>query len=236
MKKQKATQHSGDEQGKLPQKSEGFPDLMRSRIHRCKRKERLWKWGVVAAACLLLAGGMLRMGADTGHGVPGGQTPEGVDPATASLAVYPAEKSLLDVQSATLTNLTQEACAAHELSAWLPKSLPEDCGIRLVNLYDTTMTDGTEYSLLRVTYGSTKLPEDGQEQTAAMQDRLAIFVMDYRPDTEKEPYQPEKLTLQALEEIGGATFIVTYGDVCVGISPVGISARELQKVIASIGE
>ena len=61
-----------------------------------------------------------------------------------------------------------------------------------------------------------------------------VFVMNYEPATEKQIYTPADITGSLLEEIGGSTFHISYGDIYVGIFPDTVTSDDILAAVASI--
>lgn len=213
------------------------------------------KWATVAAClCLVIAGVVMwnsglfgdapEGGVDGagGAGTPGGAWPEGVDPIMASVAVIPAEESLLDVADATCVSISEEdAKNVERLGAYLPDTLPDGCRYGTASYYETTMKNGTRYHMIRVTYesGQSTAPapvtEDGQATSEVVGDTAFLWmVWGHRPNTDLPIYQPDEVTAQILDRVGGV-FYIDYDGVYVGISRMDISTEELMTVINSIG-
>ena len=123
-----------------------------------RRKHPAWlRWGAAAACiCILAAGALgifLHPAVNGGGYAPGGSWPEGVDPKTASIAVYPATEKVQDVADATLRTLSEEEARQFEdLGKYLPRALPEGYWFVISEVRETTMKDGSVYHLLRATY------------------------------------------------------------------------------------
>lgn len=216
-----------------------------------KRKKNTWvKWGAVAACLCLVIGGVLLylklnqgIEPDTGLGVggePGGAFPDGVDPIIASLAVFPASESITDVENATIETVTEaDAYEMGILGEYLPASLPGSYHFGTASLYETTMKNGTKYHLLRVTYTTGNwTAAQGEEETApdpnTFGDSFVVFVMNFKPKTGKQIYQPADITESQLNEIGGFTFHISYGNIYVGISPDTAAPGDILAAVNSI--
>ena len=220
-----------------------------------KKAGLVWiKWGVMAASlCLIIVGTVFWInspgspdnlpeggGGDAGGAVDG-VWPEGVDPVVASVAVIPAGESLLDVADATLVSINEEdAKNIERLGAYLPDTLPEGCRYGTAGYYETTMKDGTRYHMIRVTYesgqGTVPAPvPEGVQAASEMTGNTAFLwmVWGHRPDTDKPIYQPDEVTPQLLDQIGGV-FYIDYDGVYVGIVQYEISTEELMSIINSI--
>lgn len=220
-----------------------------------KKSGPVWlKWGVMAAClCLIIAGAAFWSnspgspdnlpeggGGDAGGAVDG-VWPEGVDPVVASVAVIPAGESLLDVADATLVSINEEdAKNIERLGTYLPDSLPEGCRYGTAGYYETTMKDGTRYHMIRVTYESGQgavpapVPEDVQAASEMTGNTAFLWmVWGHRPDTDKPIYQPDEVTPQLLDQMGGV-FYIDYDGVYVGIAQYEISTEELMSIINSI--
>ena len=213
-----------------------------------KAKKPGWvKWGAMAAClCLVIAGIAISqipgIHPDHGAGVdPGGTHPDGVDPVIASVAVYPATENIEDVADATIESISEvDAYEFDTLGEYLPTSLPNGYHFGKANLYETTMKDGTRYYMLRVQYitGNDTAQGNAEEEIAADPNTLdksfVVFVMNYEPATEKQIYAPTDITESLLEEIGGGTFHISYGDIYVGIYPDTATSDDILAAVASI--
>lgn len=234
-------------------------DLIFGAFHDTKaKKKNAWsKWGAIAAClCLAVAGvaiwsnspGQFGNVPESGSGVggeenaPGGVVPEGVDPVVASVAVIPAEESLSDVADATSVSIDEaDAKNIQRIGAYLPDTLPEGCRYGAAGYYETTMKDGTQYHMIRVTYenGLASVPAPVTENAQAASEMTGgtaflWMVWGHRPDTDKTIYQPGEVTARLLDQISGV-FYIDYDGVYVGISRMEISTEELMDVIDSIG-
>lgn len=223
---------------------------------KAKKKRNGWiKWGAMAAClCLAITGAAVWRNstgpsgntAERGSGDTGGDIdgvwPEGVDPVVASVAVLPAGESLSDVADATAVSISEEdAKNIERLGAYLPDALPEGCRYGTAGYYETTMKDGTQYHMIRVTYESGQgavpapVPENAQSASEMTGDTAFLWmVWGHRPDTDRPVYQPDEVTPQILDRNGGV-FYIDYGGVYVGISQMDISMEALMAVIDSIG-
>jgi len=237
-------------------------DLISGAVRDTKaRRQSAWlRWGAAACLCLVIAGAAIRGGGPgpfgdfTEHGndggggmAPGGASdgvwPEGVDPVVASVAVIPAGEDLADVADATLTSIgAEEAKGIEGLGAYLPDSLLEGCRYGTAGYYETTMKDGTQYHMIRVTYENGQgavpapVPENAQTASETTGDTAFLWmVWGHRPDTDLPIYRPEEVTARLLDQMAGGVFYVDYGGVYVGISQMVISTGELMGVISSIG-
>ncbi len=217
-------------------------------------KQRGWIRWAAAAACLCLAAGLgafalFHSVAEPASGLPepdmGGNLPDGIDPVVASVAVFPATETLEDVEDAVIRSIGEDdAYSMETLGAYLPARLPDGYRFQRASLYETTMKGGTSYHMLRVIY-TDEAPDTaasapvGADEPAAdpgeSGSELVVFVMDFKPDTERTVYDPAELTEHTLSEIGGSTFHLGYGDIYVGISPMEVPADELLAMIRSIG-
>lgn len=205
------------------------------------------KWGAVAAClCLVIAGiatsQIPGIFPDHGAGIdPGGTHPDGVDPIIASVAVYPSTEKIEDVADATNESISEaDAYEFDTLGEYLPASLPDGYHFGNANLYETTMKDGTRYHMLRVQYttGNDTAQGNTEKEIAADPNALGksfvVFVMNYEPATEKQIYAPADITGSLLEEMGGSTFYVSYGDIYVGFSPDTTTSDDILAMVASI--
>lgn len=217
-----------------------------------KAKKPIWiKWGAIAAClCLVIVGVVVSkvpsFSPDHGTGVvPGGvypgTHPDGVDPVIASVAVYPATENIENVADATMESISEvDAYEFDTLGEYLPTSLPDGYHFGKANLYETTMKDGTRYYMLRVQYttGNDTAQGNTEEEIAADPNTLGknfvVFVMNYEPATEKQIYAPADITGSLLEEMGGSTFHISYGEIYVGISPDTATSDDILAAVASI--
>lgn len=208
------------------------------------------RWPRLAAACLglivlgtalltQLPGSPLYRAA--GGGVSGGMWPEGVDPVTASLAVFPATEDVTDVASAAYEELDQAAALALEgLGEHLPGRLPDGLSFHYAALYETTMKDGTQYHLLRAFYTDGEMipgivdGETGEVKPDQPHDALAVFVMDYQPDTHKTIHRQEDLPAFLAEDWDGSTFHFICGEVYLGVT-VNSGALSIQDILTAVG-
>lgn len=212
-----------------------------------KAKKPGWiKWGTIAAClCVMVAGIAISqipsIFPDYGAGVvPGGTLPDGVDPIIASLAVYPATETIEDVADATIESIAEvDAYGFDTLGEYLPTSLPDGYHFGKASLYETTMKDGTKYYLLRVQYTTGYDTTQGNTEEVApdpntLGNSFAVFVMNYKPEVKREIYETTDITESKLEEIGGVTFHISYGDIYVGISPSTATTDDILAAVASI--
>lgn len=162
--------------------------------------------------------------------VPGGTLPDGVDPLMASVAVFPADRSLSDVAAATLKQVTEaEAYDANELGDHLPTSIPDRYQFSHASLYETTMKDGTKYYLLRVHYSA---GDRGNQDMDRHAPDFFIQLLNYRPNTKKTIYTID--TIPA--ELSGKGFLhVACGDFHVGFDYGELTHDEVLQVLNSIG-
>lgn len=123
--------------------------------------------------------------------IQAGSMPEGIDPIVASIAVYPADKSLSDVADATLNEINESEAKAIELGNHFPTAIPEGYRFKVASIYETTMKDGTKYHLLRLHYTA------GDNDNADMSihsDEFFIQFTDFQPNTEKTIYTIDTLS------------------------------------------
>lgn len=209
----------------------------KEKVDRMKENHKtVWvKWGAVAACLCLIIGGVIftnnrpqTQQGDTGSGidgtVPGGALPEGVDPVTESIAVYPPKDGAENVADAIFRELSKaEVYSEKGLGVYLPTVLPDGYYFKNAGLHETTMKDGTKYYLIRADYTT------GDENVAD----FAVWLMTYEPDTENPIYTLETLP-QALPDNG--TFHVAIGELYVGIDPGDLTYDEIMLVLNSIKE
>lgn len=223
-----------------------------------------------AAACLCLVGGLvwwrMQPGVDSiyendggGSGVgnalngdaaaaagvvpaPGGYFEDERSAKLYSIAVYPASEDFSDVADATLSEMTEQEVRTDPLGAYFPTVLPEGYQFDFASLYRTTMKDGREYHMLRVTYASGgevhPVPtEDGGYAATESTDRrsFVLFATDYKPDTNHSFIDGFGLTGGDYVNLsGGSTFHLSFGDVYLGVSPSDLTAAELETVLTSL--
>lgn len=205
------------------------------------------KWGA-AAACLCLAVGVVSFSdihkTSPGSGVPdaGGNLLDGIDPVIRSISVFPATEVIENVENATIESMTEtEAYSMNGLGEYLPTQLPEGYSFESATLYETTMKNGSKYHMLRTTYskiGESSLQNGSGEVAGNPQffaDNFVVFVMDYKPDTQKKLYPVSDVIEALLEEIEGQVIHISYGDIYVGISDMDLPVRDIMNVINSIG-
>lgn len=209
-------------------------------------------WGAVAAClCLVVVGttvffnnpGSSDNSTEHGSGISqGGIVQEGVDPVVASVAVIPAGENLSNVDYATSVSINEEdAKNIESLGNYLPDILPSGCRYGAAGYYETTMKDGTQYHMVRVTYEngeasvSSSVSENAEIASATTGSSAFVWmVWGHCPDTVNPIYQPEEVTPQLLEQMNGETFYIDYDSVYVGISQLEISTEELMTIINSI--
>ena len=160
--------------------------------------------------------------------VPGGCHPEGIDPIVASVAVYPADRSLSDIADATLNELSEaEAHSAFELGAYLPSAIPDGYQFKTASLYETTMKDGAKYHLLRVTYTTGDSSNDNMTPVA----EFTVQLTDFHPKTEKTIYTTDTLP----GDLSSKGFLhIAQGDVYVGFDVGDLTHDEIVSVLNSI--
>ena len=187
------------------------------------KKRRFLQIGTAAAACLCLAATLLWPGEkpelgeatpdiapEPGYGtnitVPGGNLPEGMDPITASITVFPASRTLAEVDPnhVSLLDLTEaDVFQVEGLSHALPRILPEGYVFSNSDLYITRMKDGTEYKMLRLHYqkGEPKIvgsevsgPNGGSTPAYYPADSFTLTVLNFEPKTEKPIHSPDKIS------------------------------------------
>ena len=168
-----------------------------------------------------------------GMAAPGGAWPEGVDPITASIAVYPATENVQDVADAALRTITEEeALQFGELGRYLPHTLPEGWWFVSSEVYETTMKDGSEYHLLRATYSRSDPADFDPEKPYLTDDCFMLQVLDYLPETKTmKIYTPEKLMLSQRDR---DDFYLALDNVYIGIFPQG--SIEVEELLQLIGE
>lgn len=239
-----------------------------------KKRRFRWAGAVAAAACLCLAVGLWQPWAqpeygepepapeywlptpepwpipDRGQGpvaaVPGGSLPDGMDPMTASIAVFPVDRTLpeVDPNHVSLLDPTEESTYQQEgLSHALPSVLPEGYVFHDSDLYRTTMKDGTQYRMLRVHYqkgepkivGSAVIGSNGGSTPAYYPaDAFTVAVTDFEPNTDKTIYLPDQITGTFLKKNGGSTFHIALDGCWVMISPLSLTNDEVLALVKEI--
>lgn len=172
--------------------------------------------------------------------VPDGSILEGGDPAMYRVAVIPTEASLQDVADATAVSVNEEEVKNIErLGAYLPDTLPEGYRYGPAGYFETTMKDGTQYHLIRVTYesGPQAVSAPGPENAQVWMGGSTAFiwtVRDHCPGNDEPIYQQDEVTPQFLDQMYGSVFFIDYDGVYVGIERLEISTEELMTIIDSI--
>ena len=210
-----------------------------------KATARPWvRFGAVAACMAILLGGAIpaihyRNGAETesvlqGLGnqtaQPGGDASdlEEIDPIIASIAVFPPQENIRDVESATITPISEEVARATDLGAYLPSQLPDGFHFKKATLYETTMKNGTQYSMLYVTYTTS------DDLYAADRREFTVQLYDHTIPTDKTIFDAKDLPGFVEERADNSTFHVSYGDIYVGMSPSSLTNDEILAVLGSI--
>ena len=164
--------------------------------------------------------------------VPGGSLPEGMDPVTASIAVFPGNESLANVENAVMNGISEaDARRVPELGAHLPAVVPEGYRFRHAALYETTMRDGTVYRLLRVSYsfGGISVNDSPEDEPDTLD--YSVSFLSYVPKTEVPVYPIDALP----DDLAGQGFLyVVYGDLYVGIDVGDLTADEILPVLRSV--
>ena len=215
------------------------------------KKSINWKiWGTMAACLCLIAGVVATSKISSplppmeGGSSPDGIWPEGADPIIASIAVYPANENVENIETATCEKLgKEEAYAMEVLGEHLPTWLPDSVSFDYANLYETTMKDGTKYYMLRAFYTTGKgIPsyivdgETAQSFPDNFHDEFAVFVMNYKPVSQNSIHQIGDLPEFLGSTWGGDTFFFEFENVYIGFSPSRpeFSVDEILSVITSI--
>lgn len=226
-------------------------DIMKKAETSVNKKINWNVWGALAACLCLIAGVAAAAELFThsplpigGGGSPAGAWPEGVDPITASLAVYPAGERVQNVENATCEKIDEETAYAVEgLGEYLPAWLPDGISFHHANLYETTMKNGTRYALLRAFYTTGEVissnlvdGETGESFPDSLHDEFAVFVMNYKPATKKTIYQMGELQEFLSSTWDGSTFHFACGGVYIGFTSNGytLSVDEILSMITSI--
>jgi len=158
-----------------------------------------------------------------------GSLPEGIDPVMASIAVYPADRNLSDVENATLNEITEsEAYSTIELGKHLPTYIPYGYHFKHARINETTMKDGTKYYLLRVNFiagdkDNTDIPN--------LAPKFFIQLMNYKPDTKRTIYTIDTLP----KDLSGKGFLhVAYDNLYIGFDVGNLTYDEIMLVLNSI--
>lgn len=204
-----------------------------------KKKSRpVWvKWGAMAAClCLVVVGAVMFQ---NGNIDPIMGT---VDEEIKRIAVFPATETIENVETATIESITEtDAYSMDILGEYLPTQLPEGYAFEKGSILEATMKNGTKYHMLRAIYSkidsTSTQTEDGElaPDPNTLSDNFTVFVMDYKPNTDKRLYSVADITETLLAEIDGQVFHIVYGDICVGISDTVLPASVIMTVINSIG-
>ncbi len=195
------------------------------------------KWGAMAAClCLVVVGAFVFQ---NGSIDPIMGT---VDEEIKRIAVFPATETIENVETATIESITEtDAYSMDILGEYLPTQLPEGYDFEKGSILETAMKNGTKYHMLRAIYSkidsTSTQTEDGElaPDPNALSDNFTVFVMDYKPNTDKSLYSVADITETLLAEIEGQVFHISYGDVYVGISDMVLPASDIMTVINSIG-
>ena len=78
--------------------------------------------------------------------------------------------------------------------------------------------------------------DTGEVMPDRLSDALAVFVMDYEPDTKKTIHRREDLPAFLEQEWDGTTFHFTCGDVYIGVTvnSGGLSTEDILAIVNSI--
>ncbi len=204
---------------------------------RTKKKNSWMKWGAIAVClCLVVVGAFVFQNGNIGP-IMGT-----VDEEIKRIAVFPATETIENVETATIESITEtDAYSMDILGEYLPTQLPEGYAFEKGSILETTMKNGTKYHMLRAIYSkidsSSTQTEDGElaPDPNALSDNFTVFVMDYKPNTDKRLYSVTDITETLLAEIEGQVFHIVYGDIYVGISDMVLSTSDIMTVINSIG-
>lgn len=160
------------------------------------------------------------------------EIPDGMDPITASLAVFPEGETLINVADAKLNSLSEEeAYSVEGLGQHLPTVIPDGYRFRHAGLYKTTMKSGAAYYLLRVSYSfGDDASVDSLEDTPDTLD-YSISLLNFKPKTEVAVYSSEALP----NDLTGKGFLyVVFGDMYVGFDFGDLTNDEIMSVLGSI--
>lgn len=185
------------------------------------------------------AGGILPAG---GAPAPGGYFEDERSAKLYSISVYPETEDFSDVADATLSEISEQEVNADPLGAYFPTVLPEGYRFDFASLYHTTMKNGREYHLLRVTYASGgevhPVPtEDGGYAATEPTDRrsFVLYAMDYKPASNSSFIDGFRLSsVDYVNLADNGTFKLVFGDVYLGVSPMDLSAEELETALTSL--
>lgn len=159
----------------------------------------------------------------SGPVTPGGAVQSGLDPKQASYVICPYYANIDDVTAATYAELTEdEACSVDALNGYYPAYVAEGYHFKNAGLYETTMSDGTKYYMLRMDYtAGTGMIDDHENYSL----QLTAF----------EPQHNDAvLTIDTIPEDTSSFFYVKCGDVYVGVNRGELSYDEMIRVLRGI--
>lgn len=205
---------------------------------KAKRKAPVWtKWAAMAACLCLVVVGVFTM-FKNGNIDPIMGT---VDEEIKRIAVFPATETIENVKTATIESITEaDAYSMDILGEYLPTQLPEGYAFEKGSILETTMKNGTKYHMLRAIYSkytssSIQTEDSGMAPDPyTLSDDFVVFVMDYKPNTDKRLFSVADITETLLAEIEGKVFHIAYDDIYVGISDMVLPTRDMITVINSI--
>ena len=166
---------------------------------------------------------------------------------TYSIAVYPPHEKEENVKSATIEKITEEeACSMKVFAGFMLSREMEGYHFKSAMLYCTTMKNGAEYYLLRITYADENYVDtepvyvDGGQlaQDPALGRVFTVDFLNYEPrsDSAKEyMYNAEEMTEEMLRDLDERRFFVSFGDVYVAMSQQDLSAAEVLDFLQAIG-
>ena len=164
--------------------------------------------------------------------VPGGAVSSGIDPVKASIAVFPYSESLSDVADATLSEISEtDAKGLDGIGSYIPAILPEDWFWQNASIYETTMSNGAVYRMLRIRYcrNSEEIAAPGGETDFT--DEFCISITNFEPKTEKPIYNIDNLPADIdLSE----TFHIAVGDTYAIVSADMLTYDEVMTVLRSM--
>lgn len=217
-----------------------------------EKKKRHWEIGAVAVCLCLMLGATIETRlsqiSDSSAeriGMPAGAWPSDVDPVIASVAVYPADRDVRDVENATLKVVDEETARSVEgLGEYLPAWLPEGISFYYADLYETVMKDGTKYAMLRAVYTTGEVEEDtiidgetGEAFPQRLVSEFEILFLDHDPGIEEPIYQIKELPKFLSDNWNGNMFYFQYEDIYMSFMPSFSkpTADEILSILLIIG-
>ena len=160
------------------------------------------------------------------------EVPDGMDPIVASIAVFPENERIENVEDAKLNSISEEDAYSFEvLGTHLPTVIPDGYCFRHAGVYETTMKNGMTYYRLNVSYSYGDNTFNDTEEDVLDTLDYSVSVLNYKPKTDSEVYSIDALP----DDLSGKGFLyVVYGDVYVGIDVGDLTHDEIISVLNSI--